>query len=83
LIVIANSTFLHEGILSTEARSRESGYSQALNQNKIDGQMPWPRSRESTGGQTVRRLGWIVFRVELAKERRRICDEDGMFVYRL
>jgi len=51
-IVIVNSRFLE---------SREPAYSQALVQNKIDRQ--WVRSR-----QTVRRLWWMVFRVETGRE---------------
>jgi len=64
VIVIVNSRFLQR--LQKRSR-RELAYSQALNQNKIDRQRP--RSRES-GRQTVRRLWWMVFGVETAREVR-------------
>jgi len=49
----------------TKAKSQESAYSQALNQNKIDRQRS--SSRES-GRQTVRRLWWMVLEVEMGRE---------------
>ena len=49
----------------TKAKSQEPAYSQALNQNKIDRQRS--RSKES-GWQTVRRLWWMVFGVEMGRE---------------
>ena len=50
----------------TKAKSREPAFSQALIQNKINRQRV--RSRES-GRQTVRRLWWMVFGVEMGRER--------------
>ena len=49
----------------TKVKLREPAYSQALNQIKKIGR--GSRSRES-GMQTVRRLCWMVFRVETARE---------------
>jgi len=46
-------------------KSREPVYSQALNQNKINRQ--WSRSREPDR-HIVRRLWWMVLRVERARE---------------
>ena len=46
----------------TKAKSREPAYSQALNQNRID--------RQGSRIQTVRRLRWMMFRVEMAREVR-------------
>src|SRR5688572_29440711 len=51
----------------TKAKSRKPAYSQALNQNRIDRQRS--KSRES-GRQTVRRLRWMMLRVEMAREVR-------------
>jgi len=54
----------------TKVKSREPAYSQALVQTKIDRQRV--RFRES-GRQTVRRLWWMVFRVETGRE---VGEED-------
>src|SRR6218665_2970513 len=48
-----------------KVKSRESAYSQALNQNKTDRQRS--KSRES-GRQTVKRLWWMVLGVETGRE---------------
>ena len=67
-----NRNHNHKHEISTEptkAKSRESSYSHALVQNKIDRQRV--RSIESgrqAGRQTVRRLWWMVFGVETGRE---------------
>src|SRR6218665_311938 len=58
---------LHISRAPTKVKSQEPGYSQTLNQNKINRQRS--RCRES-GRQTVRRLWWMVLGVETGREAR-------------